>query len=81
MKKDKKRFKEVFSEAFGEIVLFLILFGIGALILWLFGLDWNAPNIDGDLIVLIGIIVPLVVFGIVSALVDWIKKKIKGKRK
>jgi len=80
MKKDKKQFKKAMLEAFGEIVLTLILFGIGALILWLFGLDWNAPDIDGDLIILIGIIVPLVVFGIVSALVDWIKKKIKGER-
>jgi len=81
MKKDKKQFKKAMLEALGELVLTLVLFVIGALILGLFGVDWGLSDIDGDLIVLIGIIVPLVVFGIVSALVDWIKKKIKGKRK
>ena len=78
MKKDKKRFKEAFSEAFGELVLFLILFGIGAFILWLFGWGWD--SVDGDLIVLIGIAV-IVVLGLIVSLAEWIKKKTKGKRK
>ena len=81
MKKDKKQFEEAMSEALGEIVLTLVLFGIGAFILWLFGVDWGSSDIDGDLIVLIGIIVPVIVLGILFALVDWIKKRTKGKRK
>ena len=36
---------------------------------------------DFDLIVLLGIIVPVVVFGLVYALVQWLKKTIKGKQK
>ena len=70
MKKDKKRFKEAFSEAFGE----LVLFGIGAFILWLFGWGWD--SVDGDLIVLIGIAV-IVVLGLIVSLAEWIKKKPK----
>ena len=81
MKKDKKKLKEAFSEGLLEIVLTLIFFGIGALIVSAFGVELDSPNIDFDLIVLLGIIVPVVVLGLVCALVQWLKKTIKGKQK
>ena len=81
MKKDKKKLKEAFFEGLLEIVLTLIFFCIGALIVSAFGVELDSPNIDFDLIVLLGIIVPVVVFGLVSALVQWLKKTIKGKQK
>ena len=77
MKKDKKKLKEAFFEGLLEI----IFFGIGALVVSAFGVELNSQNIDFDLIVLLGIIVPVVVFGLVYALVQWLKKTIKGKQK
>ena len=79
MKKDKKKLKEAFFEGLLEIVLTLIFFGIGALIVSAFGVDLDSPNIDFDLIVLLGIIVSVVVFGLICTLVQWLKKMIKGK--
>ena len=81
MKKDKQKLKEAFFEGLLEIVLTLIFFGIGALIIRAFGVELDSPNIDFDLIILLGIIVPIVVFGIVCALVQWFKKTIKNKHK
>ena len=77
MKKDKKKLKEAFFEGLLEIVLTLIFFGIGALVVSAFGVELDSPNIDFDLIVLLGIIVPV----LVCALVQWLKKIIKGKQK
>ena len=81
MKKDKKKPKEALLEGLLEIVLTLIFFGIGALIVSVFGVELDSPNFDFDLIVLLGIIVSVVVFGLVYALVQWLKKKIRGKQK
>ncbi len=81
MKKAKKKLKEAFFEGMLEIVLTLIFFGIGALIVSAFGVELDSPNIDFDLIVLLGIIVPVVVFGLVCALVQWFKKKNKRQTK
>ena len=81
MKLNKKKIYEGLLEALVEIVLTLIFFGIGALIISLFGIKLDSLNTDGDLIVLIGIIVPIVIFGIIYALVRFFKKKLGGKYK
>ena len=78
---NKKKLSEGLLEAILEIVLTLIFFGIGALIIGLFGVELDSLDTDGDLIVLIGIIVPIVLFGIVYALVRFFKKTFGGKRK
>ena len=81
MKKDKKKLKEAFLEGILEIVLILIFFGIGALIVSAFGIELDSASIDSDWIILLGIIVLLVVFGLVFALVQWLKKIIGDKQK
>ena len=81
MKLNKKKIYEGLLEALVEIVLTLIFFGIGALIIGLFGVELDSLDTDGDLIVLIGIIVPIVIFGIVYALVRFFKKTFGGKHK
>mgnify|MGYP003292850356 FL=1 len=81
MKKDKKKLKEAFFEGLLEIVLTLIFFGIGALVVSAIGVELDSPNIDFDLIVLLGIIVPVVAFGLVYASVQWLKKTVKSKQK
>lgn len=81
MEKDKKKLKEAFFEGLLEIVLTLIFFGIGALIVSAFGVELDSPNIDFDLIVLLGIIVPIVIFGLICTLVQWLKRITKGKQK
>ena len=81
MKKDKKKNGAVLLEGLAEIVLTLICFGIGAFIVSLFGVNLESPNIDGDLIILLGIVVLVVIFGTVHTLVQWSKKIIGSKRK
>ena len=81
MKKDKKKLKEVLFVGLLEIVVTLIFFGIGALIVGAFGVELDSPNIDLDLIILLGLIVFAVVFGIISALVERLKKMSKSKQK
>ena len=81
MKKDKRKLKEAFFEGLLEIVLTLIFFGIGAFIVSVFGVELDSTNIDFDLIVLLGIIVPIVAFALICTLVQWLKKIIKGKQK
>ena len=81
MKKDKKKNGAVLLEGLAEIVLTLICFGIGAFIVSLFGVNLESPNIDGDLIILLGIVVLVVIFGTVHTLVQWFKKIIGSKRK
>ena len=81
MKKDKKQIRGALMEALAEIALTLIFFGIGALVIGLFGVKLDSPNIDGDFVILIGIVVPLAIFGAVFALVQWLKQIIGGKRK
>ena len=81
LKKDKKKIGEALLEALGELVLMLIFFGIGILIIRLFGIEFDSSVLDDDLIILIGIIACAVVFAIVWILVQWLKKIIKGNRK
>ena len=81
MKKDKKKLKEAVFEGLLEIVLTLIFFGIGSLVVSAFGVELDSTNIDFDLIVLLGIIVPVVVCALVCVLVKWLKKIIKCKQK
>lgn len=81
MKKEKKKLKEVFFEGLLEIVLTLIFFGIGALIVSAFGVNWDSPSIDGDSIILLGIVAISVISAAVCALVQWFKKKTNNKSK
>ena len=81
MKKDKKKIGEALLEALGELVLMLIFFGIGILIVRLFGVELDSSGLDDDLIILIGIIAFVVIFAIIWIMVQWIKKIIRNKRK
>ena len=81
MKKEKKKNKEALSEGIAEIVLTIIFFGIGVLIISLFGISIDSPHIDYDLLCLIGIVSVFGSFAIICAIVKWIKKAIKRKDK
>lgn len=81
MKKDKKHIGWALLEGLGELVLTLIFLGIGIFVVDLFGVDFESPNIDYDLIILLGVVVFFMNFGIVYALVQFIKKIILGKQK
>ena len=78
MKKDKNNFKENLLEGLLELIFSLIFFGIGALLLRLFGVEIDSPKLDFELITLIGILA-LVFLAIIFSLVKWIKDKRKKK--
>ena len=78
MKKDKNTFKENLLEGLLELIFSLILVGIGALILRLFGVRLDSPKLDFETIALIGILA-LVFLAIIFSLVKWIKDKRKKK--
>ena len=74
MKKQKTKFREAIIEALLELLLTAVCFGIGALVLFFFGVNLDSPDLDFELIVLIGIS-PVVLLGVICALVQWIKNK------
>ena len=80
MKKDKKRIGRALLEELGELALTLVCLGIGLLVATLFGMDFKSPDTDYDLIVLVGVGVFLIVFLIIWALVQLIKKISRKKR-
>ncbi|MBR4033051.1 MAG: hypothetical protein IKJ07_10025 [Clostridia bacterium] len=83
MKKDKKQIGFALLEILGEILITLVFFGIGALIINAFGVKLDSPNIDDDLIVLLGIVAFLLIFGAIYGIrifVKWVKKTIKRNR-
>ena len=81
MNKDKKKIKSALLEGLVEIVLTLVSFGIGALIVSLFGVKPDSPNVNGDSIILLGIVAICVTFAVVYAIVQWFKKTIGNKNK
>ena len=72
MKRTKKQIGMALLEGLGELLLTLFCFGIGALILSLFGVDVFA--IDSDLLLLLGTAVFVGVFVAVYFLIQWIKR-------
>ena len=77
MKIDMKKFKEGCGEAVAEILLSLLLFGIGAVVLSVFGTDIDAEWLDGDLMMLIGLCAVIVPVGIIFAVIHIMRKRKK----
>ena len=75
MKKDNRKIKEKLLDVAFEFVLMLVLFGIGALILGLFGVEINIASIDPEFVILVGIVALFLFFGIGYLLAKEIKKK------
>ncbi len=76
--KRKSKFKEIVLEIVLEIALTAVCFGVGALIFRAFGIRWEALfELDPELVVLVGIIVPLAIFALIYFVVQAIKKKNK----
>ena len=77
MKKDRKKaFTERLGEAAIEIVVSVIFFGVGALIVYLFGGDPFGEHADFDGIALIGIVALV----LVAAGIGWIVHLTRKKR-
>ena len=67
-------------EGLGELVVTVLFFGIGALIASFFGVDSESATVDSELIVLLGILVFFLIFGIIYLSVRWLKKIIRKMR-
>lgn len=77
MKIDMKKIKEGCGEAIAEILLSLLLFGIGVVVLSLLGVDTDAEWLDGDLMMLIGLGAVIVPVGIIFAVLHILRKRKK----
>lgn len=77
MKIDMKKIKEGCGEAVAEILLSLLLFGIGAVVLSLLGVDTDAEWLDGDLMMLIGFGAVIIPVGIIFAVIHIMRKRKK----
>ena len=78
MAKKTSRFREIMLEIICELALTLVCFGLGALILHLFGVDGKSLlDMDSDLVVLVGVGMILAIFVAVYFLVQFIKKRKK----
>lgn len=80
MKKDKNGIGAKLLEGLIELALALVCFGIGALVVSLFGVNLDSANMDAELVILLGIVVFVVIFGIVFALVQLLKKIIRKRK-
>lgn len=80
MKDRKGCLGEALAEIVVELVLTGVMFGIGALVFKLFGLDIDAEHLDGDLTVLVGI-GALAALALIFALVWYIARSIKRNSK
>ena len=80
MKKSKwkENFKENLTDGIVELVLGLVFIGVGALVLRLFSINWD--TVDGDTLILIGIIA-LCVLGLVGCGIYGIHLLLKKKKK
>ena len=76
-KEKKEQIKNGLIEVFLELVVYGVAFLIGAVIIGLFGFDIDDSSVDGDLVVLIGLVVPLVVFAALAGIVTFCVKKVK----
>ena len=76
-KEKKEQIKNGLIEVFLELVVYGVAFLIGAVIVGLFGFNLDDPSLDGELIVLIGLVVPLVVFAALAGIVTFCIKKVK----
>lgn len=74
MKRSKSERKEALMDALLEVVVAVVLFGLGALVLSLFGVELDA--VDGDTVLLIGVGV-MALLGAVVWVVEILKKKKK----
>ena len=72
--KKGRTLKPALAEALVEIVLTLIVMGLGGLIIGLFGANIDWSEIDGDMLFLIGAS-PIIIFGIVYLFINNICKK------
>ena len=76
-KEKKEQIKNGLIEVLLELVVYGVAFLIGAVIIGLFGFDFDDPSVDGELVALIGIVVFVALIAIVSFCVKKIKKCIK----
>ena len=76
MKRNKNQLGGAVVEVILEILLTLICFGVGAVFFSLIGVELDSPHLSDDVIILVGLILPFAVFGIIHALVEWIKGRI-----
>ena len=74
MKRSKSERKEALMDALVELVVTVVLFGLGALVLTLFDIDLGA--VDGDGIMLIGVGMIAFLGGVV-----WVIEILKKKKK
>ena len=81
MKKDKKRIREAFVDALVELACVLLFFGIGAVVVGLFGAEPDWLGMDMEWIALIGFLVSLLLFGMICGLVKCVKKLRRKKHK
>ena len=75
MKNKKGRFAEELSDGALELILTFLCFGIGALVIGMFGV--NFENVDADLLTLLGLAALFLIGGAIVALVKFIRKKRK----
>lgn len=72
--KNKKRVKEALSEILLELIIVIVCLGIGIIILTLFGVDITSPEIDYELIALLGSVVIISIFVAAYFIIQGIKK-------
>ena len=81
MKKDKKQNVYAWLEAITELILTLICLVIGIAIFGLFGVDFESPNTDPDVVLLIGLIAFFIIIICVFFLVRLLKKIARKQQK
>ncbi|MBO5287719.1 MAG: hypothetical protein J6B34_06290 [Clostridia bacterium] len=77
----KKKIISVLLEVLCELIITVVCFGIGALIISLFGVDYQWISENADLIILIGVAVFIIVFVAIYATIQKVKGKLEKLRR
>ena len=72
-----KKLLDAMLEVLLELLMMAVFFGLGVLVMWLFGVKIDLLATDPELVMLLGFAIALPLFILASVIVDLVKRRMK----